>query len=103
MTGPADLIAALRAAAAGMPDADEAPGDGETSWTRAGIRFAVLRGATAVLRVGSPIAAAAARTPDTSTSQHGPDWIAFAPADLDGPARDRLLAWFAAAHRRAAD
>jgi hypothetical protein len=103
MTEPADLVAALQAAAAGTPDAVEAHGDEETSWSRAGNRFAVLRGTSVALRVGSAIAVAAVRTPDTSGSKHGPDWIAVAPADLDGPTRDRLLAWFAAAHRRAAD
>lgn len=101
MTGPAELLAAIRDAAAGAEDARESAANGETSWARAGTRFAVLRGTTVELRVGSVIAAAAVRTPDTLPSERGPDWIAFSPPDLDGPARDRLAAWFAAASRRA--
>lgn len=101
MTDSAELLAALRLAAAEVPDAAEEAGDRETGWTRAGTRFAVLRGAAAELRVGGAIAGAAVRTPDTHPSPRGPEWIAFAPADLDGPAHDRLAAWFAAAGRRA--
>jgi len=101
MTDPAELLAALRDAAAAGEDSPETASNGETSWVRAGTRFAVLRGATVELRIGSVIASAALRTPDTSHSQRGTDWIAFTPPDLDGPALDRLGAWFAAARRRA--
>jgi hypothetical protein len=101
MTDPTELLAALRGAAAAGEDPHETASNGETSWARAGTRFAVLRGATVELRVGSVIVSAALRTPDTTRSERGPDWIAFAPSDLDGPARDRLVAWFAAAGRRA--
>ncbi len=101
MTEPADLLAALRAAVAEAADPAEASANDETFWTRGGTRFVVFSGNTVELRVGAAIAAAAVRTPDTTGSHRGPDWIAFAPADLDGPARDRLAAWFAAANRRA--
>lgn len=101
MTSSTELLEAVRLAAAEVPDAAEEAGGGEASWTRAGTRFVVLRGASVELRVGAAIAGAAVRTPDTHPSLRGPEWIAFAPADLDGPARDRLAAWFAAAGRRA--
>ncbi len=103
MTDPGALLAALHAAAADLPDTDSTTAaDGMTVWVRAGTRFVALRRDTVELRVGPAIAAAAMRTPDTTGSNQGPDWIDFAPPILDGHALDRLDAWFAAAHRRAA-
>jgi hypothetical protein len=102
VTDPAALLAMLEAAAADLPDATRAAdADGSTSWERAGASFAVLHGATVELKIGATIAAAAVRTQDVTASPRGPDWVAFAPADLDDHALDRLGAWFAAAHRRA--
>jgi hypothetical protein len=101
VTDRAELLAALEAAAAELPDLTAATdADGSTAWTRAGTRFAILRGTSVHLRVGALIGAAAVRTPDTSASDLGPDWISFAPSVLDDHARDRLGAWFAAASRR---
>lgn len=103
MTDRAALLAALEAAAAELPDASSGAGDQATiEWTRTGVRFAILSGTTVDLRVGALIGAAAVRTPDTSASDLGSDWVSFAPPELDDHARDRLVAWFAAAHRRAA-
>jgi len=103
VTDDAALLAALQAAAAELPDvAALADADGSTAWTRAGVRFAVLRSTSVDLRVGALIGAAAVRTPDTSASDLGPDWVSFAPSGLDPHALDRLGAWFAAACRRAA-
>ncbi len=76
--------------------------DQEFVWSREGRRFAGLACATASFRLGPEIAAAALRTPDVAASPLGPDWVAFSPPILDGHARDRLVAWFVAAHRRAA-
>lgn len=101
MTGHTALLAAAGAAARELKDASESADGDETIWSRAGTRFAVLRGETLELRLGPAIAAAALRTPDTRASTRGPDWIAFAPPTLVGHALDRLEAWFAAAHRRA--
>ncbi|TAK01745.1 MAG: hypothetical protein EPO36_04405 [Chloroflexota bacterium] len=103
MTSPAELRTALEAAAAELPDTSSAPAAlAAVEWKRAGVGFALLQGASVDLRVGALIAAAAVRTPDTTPSDRGPDWVAFAPAALDDHALDRLVAWFAAAHRRAA-
>ena len=103
MTDQSALLEVLEAAAAELPDATAATDtDGSTAWTRAGVRFAILRDAGVDLRVGVLIGAAAMRTPDTVTSAEGSDWVAFAPPELDQHALDRLTAWFAAAHRRAA-
>ena len=101
MTDRAALLAALQAAAAELPEVASGAGDQATiEWTRAGVRFAILRGTSVDLRVGALIGAAAVRTPDTSASDLGPDWVNFAPSELDDHALDRLGAWFAAAARR---
>jgi hypothetical protein len=47
------------------------------------------------------VAAAAQRTPDTSSSTRGPDWVRFSPTDVDGHAVDRAVAWLGSAARRA--
>lgn len=103
MTVADQLRAALDAAALDLPDTTAEALDlpGGVAWSLEGSRFAVLTGGTAEFRLGSAIAEAAARTPDAAPSGRGPDWIAFSPPDLDGHALDRLVAWFAAAHRRA--
>jgi hypothetical protein len=103
VTTPIELLAALRGAAGDLTGAVEVVGDDATiAWSRAGAPFAVLAGAAVELRVGPTIAAAAVRTPDAGLSGRGADWISFGPRTLDGPALDRLVAWFAAAFRRAA-
>ncbi|MBF8290607.1 MAG: hypothetical protein HW391_1575 [Chloroflexi bacterium] len=102
MTVADRLRATLDAAALELPDTTaEALEDGGTAWSRAGTRFTVVRAGVAEFRLDQAIAYAAARTPDAAPSGRGPEWIAFSPPDLDGHALDRLVAWFAAAHRRA--
>jgi len=104
MTDRGTLLAALEVAATRLPGAvAEVAATGEIAWTCAGKRFAILRADSVELRVGAAIAAAAVRTPDTAGSNRGADWIVFAPETMDGHALDRLEAWLAAAHRRAAD
>jgi hypothetical protein len=72
-------------------------------FARDGIVFAV-RPAEDVfeLRLGAEIAEAAMRTPDTGTSNRGPDWVRFAPPNWDDMAFDRLEAWFRVAWRLSA-
>ena len=102
MTASSELLVALDAAAAELEDvAVEMKAGDERTWSRDGIDFTVLDGARVDLRIGSTIGDAAMRTPDTTASSRGADWVAFAPPVLDDHARDRLVAWFAAAHRRA--
>ncbi|MBI3751644.1 MAG: hypothetical protein HY263_08335 [Chloroflexi bacterium] len=55
------------------------------------------------LRLDPAIARAATRTPDTAPSDRGPEWVRFAPRELDDHAVDRLEAWFAFARRRASE
>jgi hypothetical protein len=65
------------------------------------VLFASLSAAVAEFRLRDEVAAAALRTPGVSASGRGEGWVRFAPARLDGHARDRALAWFESAWRRA--
>jgi len=58
-------------------------------------------GASAEFRLDPAVALAAQRTPDTSTSERGPDWVRFRPMSLDSHAADRAVAWLGSAARRA--
>jgi hypothetical protein len=86
--------------------AAEAPGttadtDGATTiWSMAGRPFAVLAGDTMEFRLDPVIGEAARRTPGTTVSARGADWVAFRPGELDQYAEDRARAWFLAAARR---
>jgi hypothetical protein len=100
--GPAGGIGALLEATAADLEAvvRQAVGGG-VEWSTGGIVFAAVSGDRAEFRLARPVVAAALRTPDTSASDRGPDWVAFAPHDLDGHAVDRAAAWLASAWRRA--
>ena len=76
-------------------------GESSTTYSRADRVFAVARDDGFEFHVGEVIAGAALRTPDTTISQRGSEWVRFSPAELDEPALDRALAWFEAAWRRA--
>jgi hypothetical protein len=96
------LAEVLEAAAAKLPDAQRESSSGPTVWTRAGVEFAVLAAdGSAEFHLDVPVAAAAARTPDTALSARGPGWVRFSPSTLDPHAIDRATAWFVSAHRRA--
>lgn len=83
------------------PRPSRGPSDGATVWSVGGTPIVRLSAASASFRVGPEIGAAARNTPDAADSPLGRDWVAFSPPMLDGHARDRLVAWFGAAHRRA--
>ena len=74
---------------------------GGITWIVDARPIASVEGPVASFRIGREIGAAARNTPDASASALGPDWVAFQPATLDGHARDRAVAWLAAAHRLA--
>jgi hypothetical protein len=86
--------------------ATETPGavaetDRETTiWSLAGKPFAVLAGDTMEFRLDALVGEAARRTPGTTISARGDDWVAFRPGELDQYAEDRARAWFLAAARR---
>jgi hypothetical protein len=98
----ASLAAVLDEAATEAGVEGERGADGTTAWSGVAGPFAVLAadGWSASFRLDPTLAAAAVRTPDTTSSDRGPDWVTFTPRDLDGHAIDRAMAWFAAAARR---
>ena len=101
MSGDPTLQSVMEESAAALPDIKVARAGTATSWSRGDRVFAVLDDAAAELRLDIPIAAAALKTPDTSASARGGEWVRFAPTTLDGHAVDRLTAWFGLGYRRA--
>jgi hypothetical protein len=91
------------ASSAGLDVADLP--DGGTAFLVGDTRVAVVwaDGSTAEFRLDPAVAAAAQRTPDTSASERGPDWVRFSPTDVDDHAIDRAAAWLGSAARRALD
>ena len=77
----------------------------EREFARSGVTFAARPGEEVIeLRLGPEISEAARRTPDTSGSERGPDWVRFAPRSWDEDhAQDRLDAWFRVAWRFAGE
>jgi hypothetical protein len=92
----------LREAAASLDEVDEQPASADgLEWSIGGRVFATVTNGRAEFRLDPMVAAAAMRTPDTSASARGADWVAFAPSVLDQHAVDRATAWLTSAWRRA--
>jgi hypothetical protein len=72
-------------------------------YDRVGVVFAEREAGRLSFRLRAEIVAAALRTPDTSPSARGPDWVALAPAAADVFALDRAVAWFETAWRLAGE
>jgi hypothetical protein len=96
------LADVLAEAAAGLQGVTAGTSGQLATWAAGPSVFATLDGGRAEFRLDPMVAAAALRTPDTSPSARGADWIVFAPPVLDDHAIDRAEAWFLSAHRRAA-
>jgi hypothetical protein len=71
------------------------------TWSVGDQPFAALGSDGIEIRLDEPVAAAAARTPDSAPSPRGPEWVRFNPGEVDGHAVDRLRAWLELAYRRA--
>ncbi|MEO8462951.1 MAG: hypothetical protein ABI555_07045 [Chloroflexota bacterium] len=97
----AALAELLVSVAAKQPACRSTETGSATTWSIGGMVFAMLDGGVAEFRLDVPIAAAAQRTPDTSASPRGSEWVAFRPGLMDHEAADRVTAWFQAAARRA--
>jgi hypothetical protein len=97
------LQSVLDAAGSAVADARVATAGPTTSWAHGHQVFAIFDGEGVELRLDIPIAAAAMKTPDTTVSTRGPDWVRFSPSTLDAHAIDRLTAWFALGYRRAGE
>jgi antitoxin (DNA-binding transcriptional repressor) of toxin-antitoxin stability system len=101
----AELHDLVGEAAAALTPADELERVGEGSSVelrREGRPFARLAPDGASFRLGSAVAGAAARTPGAAPSTLGPDWVDFAPAELDRFSIDRAMSWTEFAWRQAA-
>ena len=83
--------------------ATSAGADGSVAYVAGGQTVAVVAasGTSAEFRLSSAVASAAVRTPDTTPSPRGPEWVRFEPADLDDHAIDRAVAWLGFAVRHA--
>jgi hypothetical protein len=97
-----NLREALEEALADLEGVEQAATGGGVEWRRGGLPFAAWVGDVAEFRLDPPVASAALRTPDTSPSKRGADWVRFSPSVADGHAIDRAQAWLASAWRRAA-
>ncbi|MEO8468953.1 MAG: hypothetical protein ABI573_04725 [Chloroflexota bacterium] len=96
-----ELVPLLEEVASTLDGVTSTPRDRGFAWAAGGHSIVTVEDGTASFRIGRDIGAAARNTPDASASPMGPEWVAFRPAVLDGHARDRIVAWFGAAHRRA--
>jgi hypothetical protein len=100
---PTTLRDRLEALAAELPGPRRSDTGGETTWLMGSQPFAVLTGKAVELRLDPAVARAATRTPDTTPSDRGAEWVRFAPPELDDHAVDRLEAWYRSARRRAGE
>ena len=96
------LATTLAGLATGLEDVRVHITGGSMTWSRGPVAFAVLDGPAVELRLDRAVAEAALKTPGTEASERGPEWVRYAPATIEGHDLDRLTAWFALAHRRAA-
>lgn len=107
MDGPddVDLADVLASAAEGLAGVTAREEGGATIWQAgtAALPFAALSRGRAEFRLDPPVVRAALRTPDTTESARGPEWVAFTPTELDDASIDRAEAWFLSAHRHASD
>lgn len=92
----------LEEAAADVDGVTSSPTDGGSEFRVGDQVIAIVAGADAAeFRLDPAVAGAARRTPDTATSERGPEWVRFAPSTLDPHAADRAVAWLGSAARRA--
>lgn len=96
--GLAELLADL---AEQMDDVGSHTVGGATEFRRGGMAFAALEGERVELRLNAEVAEAARRTPATSSSARGTEWVSFAPRLTEPHDLDRAEAWFLSAWRAA--
>jgi len=99
---PVAVAELLGQAAGGHPKATTRASGGATVWESVGGPFAALSGPSAEFRLRPDMVRAALRTPNTRTSERGPEWVVFdTPPELDRYDIDRLRSWFEMAARLA--
>lgn len=99
---PATLQESLAAAGHELGASAE-PSGGGTEFRRDGQAFAFAERNVVDVRLDPEIAEAALRTPSTSPSSRGADWVRLAPEEEDATQMDldRARAWFLSAWRAA--
>ena len=98
---PTSLKAVVEAAASALEATERRETETGAEWSIGGVTFAAVGADHAEFRLDRLVAEAALRTPATSRSVRGRDWVVFEPAELDKHAIDRAIAWLASAWRRA--
>jgi hypothetical protein len=97
------LTAALDRLAAELEEVRRREVGKAVEYDRVGVVFAEREAGRLSFRLRAEIVAAALRTPNTSPSPRGPEWVALAPAAADVFALDRAVAWFETAWRLAGE
>ena len=100
---PASMTELVAEAVSTIDDVCRTADGAATILSRGGNSFAAVADAIVEVRLDPPVAGAALRTPDVTTSSRGTGWIRFAPSDLDRYAVDRVTAWLGYAWRHALD
>ena len=99
---PFDSLADLFTALAAKLDEVNTELRGDVAEFRRGdVRFAAVDDAAAEVRLHPEIAEAARHTASAGSSERGPEWVRFAPPEVDSHALDRAEAWFLSAWRAA--
>jgi hypothetical protein len=96
-----DLRSGVSDVVADMEGVTERSLGGAIEYRRGEQVFAVVDGGAVEIRLRPDIAEAILRTPETAQSGRGPEWVRFAPQELDPAVADRLEAWLIAAWRAA--
>ncbi|MFI5258072.1 MAG: hypothetical protein ACHQ01_00455 [Candidatus Limnocylindrales bacterium] len=76
---------------------------GAVRYARGGVVFAAREGGRLSFRLRPEVVEAALRTPDTSLSARGLQWITLSPTVEDSFTLDRAAAWFESAWRLAGE
>jgi hypothetical protein len=77
----------------------EAAANGGHEFSHGRHKFAFVNGDVAEFRLDPEIVEAALRTPSTTASTRGPDWVCLTVREADQHAVDRARAWFLSAYR----
>jgi hypothetical protein len=81
--------------ATGHPAVARRDAEGATVYEVGGQPIAVVAAASTEFRLRADMVRAALRTPGTTTSARGPEWVAFeVPPELERYDVDRLRSWF---------
>jgi hypothetical protein len=105
MTGDTkpDLVALCAACAAELEDATGLADGAAAVYTREGVEFARVEGATLRVRLPVDIAEAALNTPATKLDPDDRGWLMFSPSSDERHVIDRATAWFRLAWKHAND